>query len=151
AFSRLTLTGPAGSIPLGALASDTGDALRADIGVTLAPGEYTVQWQTASADGHPAGGEFTFVVIGTVDTAAMRRVGASASAGDRSPMSMSDSGAHIAPMNAHLGHTEYRVARWVEFVALLTVLGALGFRHGVLPPLAARGVPTSDAGERARR
>lgn len=47
--------------------------------------------------------------------------------------------------------SEYRTARWLEFVALLTVLGALGFRHGVLPPLAARGVPTADAADRARR
>jgi putative copper export protein len=41
--------------------------------------------------------------------------------------------------------------RWLEFVALLTILGVLGFRHGVLPPLAARGVPTADAADRARR
>ena len=39
----------------------------------------------------------------------------------------------------------------MEFVALLVGLGALGFRHGVLPPLAARGVQTSDAADRARR
>lgn len=43
------------------------------------------------------------------------------------------------------------LARWIEFATLLTVLGALGFRHGVLPPLALRGVPTADAGDRARR
>lgn len=48
-------------------------------------------------------------------------------------------------------YSEGRTARWIEFVALLTVLGALGFRHGVLPPLAIRGVQTSDAADRARR
>lgn len=42
-------------------------------------------------------------------------------------------------------------ARWIEFAALLSLLGALGFRHGVLPPLAVRGVPTADAADRARR
>jgi putative copper export protein len=36
-------------------------------------------------------------------------------------------------------------------VALLTALGVLGFRHGVLPPLASRGVPVADAADRARR
>lgn len=41
--------------------------------------------------------------------------------------------------------------RWVEFVALITLLGALGFRHGVLPSLAARQFPTADAADRARR
>lgn len=48
-------------------------------------------------------------------------------------------------------YTENHAARWIEFVTLLTVLGALAFRHGVLPPLASRGVPTADASDRARR
>jgi len=52
---------------------------------------------------------------------------------------------------AHVEHADYRWVRWLEFMALITVLGALGFRHGVLPALAARGVPTSDASHRARR
>jgi copper transport protein len=151
AFSRLTLTGPAGEMALGMLVADTGNALHADITAALAPGAYTVHWQTASADGHAIRGELTFVLLAASDSAT-NRIGASANATPR-PMPMTDTGsqAHTAPLNAHVGHSEYRVARWVEFVALLTVLGALGFRHGVLPPLAARGVPTSDAGERARR
>lgn len=60
----------------------------------------------------------------------------------------------VAPATAadsRSDQSEYRTARWFEFVALLSVLGALGFRHGVLPPLAARGVPTADAADRARR
>lgn len=60
-------------------------------------------------------------------------------------------GAPQSPGSARGGYDEYRSARWIEFVALLTVLGALGFRHGVLPALAVRGVPTADAGDRARR
>jgi putative copper export protein len=43
------------------------------------------------------------------------------------------------------------MVRWVEFVALLTVIGAFGFRSGVLPPLAVRSVATADAADRARR
>ncbi|HJQ19719.1 MAG TPA: copper resistance protein CopC [Gemmatimonadaceae bacterium] len=145
AFSKLTLLGPSGAIPLGAIAADTGNALRADISAPLAPGEYTVQWQTASADGHPITGSFSFIVLGPP-------AGALASPAPPAHHRMAGmTPPHTASQTAHVGHTEYRTARWVEFVALLTVLGALGFRHGVLPPLAARGVPTSDAGERARR
>lgn len=137
AFSKIRLIGPSGEITLEKVVADTGNGLRANIPRTLDPGEYTVQWQTASADGHPIRGEFVFAVVGAGDTAAT------------SP-ALHES--HEPPQpEAHADHSEYRTARWFEFVALLTVLGVLGFRHGVLPPLAARGVPTSDAADRARR
>jgi copper transport protein len=133
-FSRIKLTGPAGEIALGALAADTGNGFLAMIPRPLAPGRYSVQWQTGSADGHPIRGEFAFRVLGDTVPAA---------APSLTPPS--------SPRSPTLDHSEYRSVRWIEFVALLTVLGALGFRHGVLPPLAARGVPTSDAADRARR
>jgi copper transport protein len=136
-FSKLRLVGPAGDVPLDRLVADSGNAIYANIPGTLPPGEYAVEWQTASADGHAIRGEIVFAVLG---------VGQSTTA----PMPPMQE--HHAPQpEAHEGHSEYRTARWLEFAALLTVLGALGFRHGVLPPLAARGVPTSDAADRARR
>lgn len=94
--------------------------------------------QTASADGHPIRGEFSFAVLGEA---------AAAPAGAPTPPA---SVLIVAPPSDE-PLSEYRTARWLEFVALLTVLGVLGFRHGVLPPLAARGVPTADAADRARR
>ena len=109
--------------------------------LALLSGDYRVEWQTASADGHPIRGELTFAVAGIADTT---RLAAPA------PPAVRDS-PHTPAADAHEGHSEYRTARWLEFIALLTVLGALGFRHGVLPPLAARGVPTADAADRARR
>lgn len=136
AFSKIRLVGPSGEIVLEKIVADTGNGLHANIPHALDPGAYSVQWQTASADGHPIRGEFVFAVVSASDTAAT------------SP-AMHES--HEAQPEAHADHSEYRSARWLEFVALLTVLGVLGFRHGVLPPLAARGVPTSDAADRARR
>jgi copper transport protein len=141
AFSRMTLRGGSASISLDTIVADTGNALHARIPRALTAGVYRVAWQTASADGHPIRGEFTFTVL--------------ASALDTLP-GIDSSGS--TPTDAHAGHdveqpdhTEYRSARWVEFIAMITILGALGFRHGVLPPLAARGVPTADAADRARR
>jgi copper transport protein len=138
-FSRIRLTGPAGDVALDRIVADTGNGFFAPIPRPLPPGHYTVQWQTGSADGHPIRGEFTFRVLadplGTTDSA-----------------SPGQPAAAVPPQRSEtLDRSEYRSARWIEFVALLTVLGALGFRHGVLPPLAARGVPTSDAADRARR
>jgi len=133
AFSWLKLQGPAGAVSLGALAADSGNAIRASIPGTLTPGVYRVSWQAASADGHPMNGEFSFIVLGSI--------------GDTSSVSAAATRSAATPAP----HLENRGARWLEYVALLTILGALGFRHGVLPPLASRGVPTTDASDRAAR
>ena len=142
AFSRVQLFGPAGEVALDRLVADTGNSVRAAIRAALGPGAYRVVWQTASADGHPIRGEFSFAVVPANQPA-------SASPGVSSAPATHEE--HAVAPEAHAGHSEYRTARWLEFVALLTVLGALAFRHGVLPPLAARGVPTADAADRARR
>lgn len=135
-FSRLTLAGPAGEVPLGALAADTGNALRAVLPATLAPGRYLVRWQAASGDGHPIRGEFIFTVQGS----------------EASPVTAPAAPhVHQPVPEAQAGNALYRGVRWIEFVALLTVLGVIGFHHLVLPALASRGVPTADAGARARR
>ena len=139
AFSKVRLLGAKGEVILDRLVADTGNALHANIQGTLVPGEYRVEWQTASADGHPIHGEFTFVVAAADSLAIVP------------PMAQSHTPEPLPPSETAAEYSEYRTARWLEFVALLTVLGALGFRHGVLPPLAARGVPTADAADRARR
>lgn len=141
AFSRIRLRGPAGDMPLDTIIADTGHALRARIPTPLPPGTYRVLWQTAGADGHPLRGEFSFTVVGTAPMTSVDSV--SRPAGRATIDSLSRLGEVVA--------AEYRTVRWFEFAALITVLGALGFRHGVLPPLAVRGVPTSDAADRARR
>ena len=141
AFSRIRLRGPAGDLALDTIVADTGHALHARIPAPLPPGTYRVLWQTAGADGHPLRGEFSFTVLGAAPVASVDSVAAP-------PASVAqDSASRVSEMVP----AEYRTVRWFEFAALLTVLGALGFRHGVLPPLAVRGVPTSDAADRARR
>lgn len=138
-FSRIRLVGVGGNVALGAPSADTDNVIRAEIPGMLAPGDYTVHWQTASADGHPIRGELTFTVVGS-------GVGAIAT-----PVS-DTMHAHPEPQpEAHAGHSEYRTVRWIEFVALITLIGVLGFRHAVLPSLASRTVPTADAADRARR
>jgi copper transport protein len=140
AFSRIRLSTSAGDIALDSVVADTGHSLHARIPRALSPGRYRVIWQTASADGHPIRGEYAFTVLPLAGSAGVDT--------PRSPAVVT----HAPETRIDAGsHSEYRTARWIEFVALLTVLGALGFRHGVLPPLAARGVPTADAADRARR
>jgi copper transport protein len=147
AFTKIRLEGPAGDVPLGPVAADTGNALVAPISQPLPAGTYTIRWQTASADGHPIRGEFTFSVIGSVANPAMPAIPGGGAAPDVDSAHL----AHTPQPETHLEHAEYRSVRWMEFVALMALLGVLGFRHAVLPPLAVRGVPTADAADRARR
>jgi copper transport protein len=137
AFSRIRLVGPAGDVALGKLVADTVDAFRADILAPVAAGDYRVVWQTASADGHHISGEFGFTVASPSTIA-------EADTGRRQPAAVIHTHAARTPSPAE------NVARWWEFGALLTVLGVLAFLHGVLPPLASRGVHTEDASRHAR-
>ena len=140
AFSHILLHGPAGDVRLDSIVADTGNGILARISYALPPGAYQVAWHTAGADGHPLRGEFAFSL---------------AAAARSTAPAMADS---VAPVDSRpvswqlpAARSELAPVRWLEFVALLAVLGALGFRHAVLPPLAVRGVPTKDAAERARR
>jgi len=139
ALSRVRLVGAAGDVSLGPVVAEPGNALRADVAGPLAPGAYRVHWQTAGADGHVPSGEIGFVV--------------SAPGRDTTPAHVHAAG----PVTREGSHTmthgmslAERVARWWEFLALLSVLGILAFLFGVLPPLASRGVRTGDASQVAR-
>ena len=141
-FTRVALSGPDGAVPLGGLAADTANAVRASLPAPLAPGEYTVQWQTASADGHPIRGTFRFRVLATPDAAVPSGPVNPATHGDHR---------HTPQPEAHEEHPLYRGVRWLEFVALVTILGVVGFHHLVLPALASRQVSTAEPYDRARR
>lgn len=142
AFSRVRLSGPSGEIALDTIVADTGHALHARIPTPLVPGTYRVLWQTAGVDGHPLRGEFAFTVRGVAPVASNDTGMRADSVTPAEP---------VSPGRVSEVSAEYPVVRWFEFAALLTVLGALGFRHAVLPPLAVRGVATSDAADRARQ
>ena len=140
AFTTIRIATGTGEIVVDSIVADTAFAVRGRIAGPLPPGEHRVIWRTASADGHPIAGEFAFVIAAPAsDTAGPANV--APVAGAQSPA--------VSVQRETV--SEYRTARWMEFVALLTVLGVLGFRHATLPPLASRGVPTADAADRARR
>jgi methionine-rich copper-binding protein CopC len=60
-LSRITLTGPAGTVSTGAIAQDS-LLLRTPITGAMTAGAYTVSWVTASSDGHAIRGTFGFTV-----------------------------------------------------------------------------------------
>ncbi len=134
-FSHVQLTGPNGDVTLGKLAADTGKALKADILGAMPSGTYKVVWKTGGSDGHAVTGDFSFMVAGPTEQV------------HATPLESS----HSSTASAMPQPVGVRLVRLLEFMGLLVVLGVLVFVHGVLPPLAQRGVHTSDAEQRARR
>ncbi|HEY8309493.1 MAG TPA: CopD family protein, partial [Gemmatimonadaceae bacterium] len=104
----------------------------------LSPGSYTVAWRTvAKDDGHPSSGKFTFVV----DAASGELAPASATPGVTSAIQDSTATTaaqpvssvtnSIAPMDVEA--PSYVIARWLNFVALITLIGVIAFRFLVVP------------------
>jgi methionine-rich copper-binding protein CopC len=63
-FSKISVTGPAGDVPLGAAKTDSGNpaVLIAPISKPLPAGAYKVHWQAVSIDTHHTQGTFEFTV-----------------------------------------------------------------------------------------
>ena len=63
-FSKISVTGPGGAVPLGAAKTESGApaVLIAPITKDLAAGVYKVHWQAVSVDTHHTQGTFEFTV-----------------------------------------------------------------------------------------
>ncbi|MHB0949130.1 MAG: copper resistance CopC/CopD family protein [Gemmatimonadaceae bacterium] len=136
----------------------------------LPAGTYRVEWQTGSADGHPIKGRFSFTVVAAATPAAPGASGAPGAATDTSstlpsianPVIAAPSAPLSFPDSSHLAHPDeregaaieqpigFRLARWIEFMALLVMAGTVVFGRFVLPAVADDGALTADAWRRAR-
>jgi copper resistance protein C len=63
-FTKVSLTGPGGAVPLGAAKTEPSNqaVLIVPISKALAAGAYTVRWQAVSVDTHHTQGTFEFTV-----------------------------------------------------------------------------------------
>ncbi len=145
-FTSIELVDSAGAvIPHGPMSSIDSMGVTAAIGATLTPGRYSVAWRTAAADAHGTSGRFSFVVVADTtvsvapvirrDTISITRVGT----GANSPI---QSGGPSGFSSA---------VRWAEFVALITLIGAVVFRLLALPAAEWPDKALSDAADRTRR
>lgn len=143
-FTTLQLVGPTGApVLLGRVgyAADSRRAIVAAIREPLIPGTYTVLWQMAGPDAHPIRDRFTFTLQpATVDTPGVVGVtGPVAAPPFVAPATDSPAqAAHHSPMNMPEGpdfgveSPLYVFVRWLQFIALITVIGAVAFRGLVL-------------------
>ncbi|HET7565228.1 MAG TPA: copper resistance protein CopC [Gemmatimonadaceae bacterium] len=158
AFTRVVLMGPAGNtIATGKVTQDPANHLLLSVAIptTLAPGQYTVSWSTAAADGHPSRGTFTFTVLGgaTATSPPAAPAGtqagappASGATGAASPSAASGqqgapgvttpaSTTTSTPAAFDTSSPLYVLVRAVSFVALLALLGVVAFHLLVLGTL----------------
>jgi putative copper export protein len=149
------LTGPAGvEVVLGPVTAGAEKSVTADIQGDLVPGDYTVAWQTGAADGHPTRGRYGFTILaGAAMNPADTARGASNDTASASPSPAQRGNALVgAPLDSSVSAPrEQGAERWVEFVALLTVIGVACFRFFVVPSVSRQGMPTADLLDSALR
>jgi putative copper export protein/methionine-rich copper-binding protein CopC len=128
AFTRVELSGPDGvPVALGEprLAADAGNVLVLPVAGALQACAYTLVWATASRDGHPVRGEFGFAIAPDAEGLALEPAVAPL------PDEAAPPPIPAAPGVAFSAESPAYVAvRWVLYVAMLGVLGAVAF--GVL-------------------
>ncbi len=118
ASGREIALGPVGYAP------DSRRAIIIRVTGAMEAGTYLVMWQMGGDDGHPVRDRFEFVV-------APGAMGTTSAPGEMSgmhhdPVSMPESGDFGADSPL------YVIVRWVEFAALLLIIGAVSFRYLVL-------------------
>lgn len=140
-FTRVQLLGPSSrEVALESPTLDSATVVAAIRG-QLGAGVHTVVWQVAGADGHPVRGRYTFTIAdgasGLNDAHSGTRTGGEAGADVRSPGGVIPPAAHHAIPQSDdafdAGAPAYVGIRWVNFIALIAVIGAIVFMAVVLP------------------
>ena len=134
--ARLRLLGPnGGEVAISAVRSlpDSGQVIIADITGALEAGTYTVEWQVIGRDGHPVRGTIPFVIApGATGVGAAITPTVTPSASDTTSMQHHDPTS--MPMGEGFGAESigYVIVRWLQFTALLLVIGTVAFAFVVL-------------------
>lgn len=143
AMSSLRLIGPDSAlVALGTVTHDAGvRTLTANIVGPLVAGRYTVEWQTAGDDGHVQHGTYQFVIAegasGLAPPSAANDSTRLDTAAATHAMASDSAMAAMNPVDFNASSPIYVAIRWVQFAALLLVIGAVAFRWWVFPRTAA--------------
>ena len=144
AFTRITLLGPDGrpvALTAVTVPADSPRVAFAGIAGTLVPGIHTVRWQFAGRDGHPVRGSFSFTLvpgarIEPVVSGTAPPVGPDTAVPHHSPTSMPES-----PVGGTFdaGSPAFAAIRWVTFLAVFGIIGAVAFRYAVAGRMSRQG------------
>ena len=129
-MTSISLTDAGGvEVPLDALAQEDarGVAFSARVRGILPPGEYRVRWRTVGQDGHVITGTFVFLVTGALP--AGQDDAHAGHGGEHAPTAEEDAIAATSPAQSPLAI----VSRWLNFLAIVGMIGAVCARMFVLP------------------
>ena len=109
--------------------------LEIGLSASLAPGRYTVRWRTTSDDGHPVHGAFTFRIAerAAVAPTTVRVAAPDTESHATDSMAMDTSEAQSFDVGSPL----YVAIRWLGFVAMLALVGAVVLARWITPRAAA--------------
>lgn len=143
ALSHLALVGPGGAVSLSPLtiAPDSAKVLVVGITGSLAPGLYTVNWQVAGPDGHPVQGQYTFTIESGAAGLPVAVVGPTAPGQVPPPAEHHEAATFPSAGGFDAESFLYVVVRWLTFMGLLGVIGAVAFRLVVLRVMIRRADP----------
>lgn len=139
-FAKVELLGPGGSLGyltgLGIVPDSLG-TVAAPVGWVLPPGGYTVRWQAAGDDGHVIRGEYGFVVLGTQGGGEAAGQVVTPGAGPVHEVQHPATAPVIAGFDA--SSPLFVALRWLMYLGLLGIIGAVVFQGVVLPLVRRRG------------
>ena len=118
-------------------------SVKAKILSVLAPGDYRISWTTAAADGHPSKGIIAFEIVGKSLPAGAVPAGPAVitPVSDTSPANSSPAADKAGGFGVE--SPVYVIIRWLQFMAILIVIGAVAFRQLVLSFLKRKEDPDS--------
>lgn len=145
-MTTISVTGPNGErVAIGPIDVDGTDplVLYTALAAPIGAGTYTVRWRTvATDDGHPSSGKFSFVVDAATN-GALTGTDAAASISPGHRFAETAPAPTIAPQGGAVSAMDveapsYVIARWLNFMALITVIGVVAFRFLVVPRVVSR-------------
>lgn len=128
AVASVVLVVGSDSIHLSPVSVDTADrkTVIAPVSRALRPGVYQVVWRVASRDGHPIRGAYSFVIEGMdVDSTGVSQTIAAVPAVPGQPQEIDTS-------MAFSGAVGSIIVRWLAFISIFLVIGAVTFKRFVL-------------------
>lgn len=134
ALSSIHLVLPEGdTVRLGPIVhpADSAQVLVAATGGLRSPGVYAVLWKIAGADGHPISGRYQFTVAPPAPT--VSAADTLAGAAPAPPVEHHDPAVFPDRAGFDASSPGYVLIRWLTFVGMLMVIGAVAFREVVLP------------------
>lgn len=121
-----------------AVVSEDGKKLLTEL-EDLSAGIYTVEWRALSADNHSIKGKFSFTIAGSE---------AAPVAAEQTPKNVDSHSGHSMPTQENLVNPFQSGARWLMYLAAMTLFGGFAFLLFVLKPAVERGISSLNDEER---